>query len=237
MKWTELKENGFIVEATRKLFKVLEQISIFQAIRNVSAWIWILRHKAETKGKSCSEKLDLYKQTKPFTNSYLFPELWVVVNIVCGLCAYALFSMKCVPQTLGIICAVLAMMRAFEIMVYHMKVLIFDSLNAKIAKKDYAIKSTTRMLILLLCNMFEYVLCFSIIYQCAIPTDATTECLHSFVLSTSAFFNIDFHGLNILPPAMLVVVRIETILGIFMNLICIARFINMLPNVETLDKH
>lgn len=237
MNWNKLKEDGIIVNAMLKLIMSLEQISLFQAVRNISFCVWALRNKKALKGKSCNEKMQLYKDTKPFTNSYLFPELWVIGNIICGLIIYYSIAMSLISYTWGYFFVVLAMLRAFEIMVYHLKVLIFDQLRNRAQNKEYAIKSTTRMLILLLCNMFEYVLCFAIVYQFALPVDAGMNFMHSFVLSISAFFNTNFVSIDNLSPKLLIFIRVETILGVFMNLICIARFINMLPGLRSIETY
>ena len=95
---------------------------------------------------------------------------------------------------------------------------------------------SNQLLLLLLCNMFEYILCFSIVYLFFIPDLMSSNYWQSFAYSMSAFLNLNISGIDDLPHAIVKVVRIESILGIFMNLICIARFINLLPDVNTIEK-
>lgn len=230
-----LKNNGFIVSVTCNIFNCLRQVSLFQQVRNITRGLWMFLHRTELQGKSYAEKRQLFAETKPFTNSYIFPELWVLGNIVIGIIIYTLLANYLMPRALGWGFVVLAILRAFEIIVYHVNVLLFDPLIAAFGNQQYAIKSATRMLLLLFCNMLEYVICFGIVYLFFLPTmDAAYW--QSFALSVSAFLNINMEGINSIPNTLISVVRIESILGVFMNLICIARFINMLPSVNTIDK-
>lgn len=54
-------------------------------------------------------------------------------------------------------------------------------------------------------------------------------------MSVSAFMNIDMPSIIESPNAIMILVRFESVLGVFMNLICIARVIGMLPSVRTKD--
>ena len=236
MNWETFKQNGFIVSVSGNIFNCLRQVSLFQQVRNITRCTWMLRHKAEVKGKLDEEKLQLYKDTNHFTESYVFPELWVLGNIICGIVVYALLANGLMPRSLGCFFVILAILRTFEIIVYHVNVLLFDPLKATSKNQVYAIKSATRMLLLLLCNMFEYILCFSIVYLFFIPDLMSSNYWQSFAYSMSAFLNLNISGIDDLPHAIVKVVRIESILGIFMNLICIARFINLLPDVNTIEK-
>ena len=237
MNWETFKKNGFIVAGACAVFNALRQVSLFQQVRNIAQWLWTLRHQNELKGATEDERRQLFSASRPFTHTYVFPELWVIGNIICGMAVYALMASHHMPRVLGWIFVILAILRAFEIMVYHVNVLLFDPLIATNNNQQYAIKSATRMLLLLLCNMLEYVLCFSIVYVFFLPDIMTTTFWQPLALSISAFLNIGIEGLNVPSPALVRVIHAESILGIFMNLICIARFINMLPSVNTIDKN
>ena len=207
------KEEGYIVLTVCFLFHCLSKVSVFQWIRELNKCICTCR------GKEVS---------KSFFGGYNFPEFWVLCNMLCGIIVYILLVYVQVPRVLGWIFVALAIMRAFEIMVYHVNVLLFDPLIAHSKGKDYAIKSSTRMLVLLLCNMFEY---------CVEGMNASFW--QSFTMSISAFLNIDAPNAtqNLLSNTWVAVARIESIIGVFMNLICIARFINMLPEVKSISSN
>ena len=237
MNWESFKKNGFIVAGACYVFNVLRQVSLFQQVRNIAQWLWMLSHKNELEGKTEDEKRELFAASRPITHTYVFPELWVIGNIVCGLAVYALLAGHHMPRAIGWVFVVLAILRAFEIMVYHVNVLLFDPLIASNNNQQYAIKSATRMLLLLLCNMLEYVICFSIVYVFFLPDIMSATFWQPLSLSISAFLNISIEGMEVHSTALVKVIHIESILGIFMNLICIARFINMLPSVNTIDKN
>ncbi len=237
MNWDTFKKNGFIVAGACYVFNVLRQVSLFQQVRNISHWLWMLRHKNELKGKSEDEQRQLFAANRPITHTYVFPELWVIGNIVCGMAVYALMAVNHMPRAIGWIFVILAILRAFEIMVYHVNVLLFDPLIASNNNQQYAIKSATRMLLLLLCNMLEYVICFSLVYVFFQPDIMSANFWQPLSLSISAFLNINIENMEVHSSALIKVIHIESILGIFMNLICIARFINMLPSVNTIDKN
>ena len=217
------KEEGYIVLAVCFLFHCLSKISVFQWIRELNKCICACR------GRDVS---------KSFLGGYNFPEFWVLCNMLCGIIVYILLVYVQVPRVLGWIFVAFAIMRAFEIMVYHVNVLLFDPLIAHSKGKDYAIKSSTRMLVLLLCNMFEYVLCFSIVYLFCVE-GMNASYWQSFTMSISAFLNIDTPDTtqDLLSNTWVAVARIESIIGVFMNLICIARFINMLPQVRSMSSN
>ena len=217
------KEEGYIVLVVCFLFHCLSKVSVFQGIRELNKCIYV----------NCGKD-----PVKSFIGGYNFPELWVLCNMLCGIIVYILLVYIQMPRVLGWIFVAMAIMRAFEIMVYHVNVLLFDPLIAHSKGKDYAIKSSTRMLVLLLCNMFEYVLCFSIVYLFCVE-GMNVSFWQSFTMSASAFLNIDAPNTtqNLLSNTWVAVARIESIIGVFMNLICIARFINMLPQVKSMSSN
>lgn len=98
-------------------------------------------------------------------------------------------------------------------------------------QEEYAIKSATRTVILLIFNMLEYILQFTVIYTSAINLQQINE--EFGILQSFAYFmsmgSLDGSGKN---TWLMVVVYVETVIGIFMNILCLARFIGMLPDVK-----
>ncbi len=221
--WAYIREDqGLIVLAACWLFDKLSYLSLFKVIRFIN------------KEKCTRYNID---EEKSFIGGSNFPELWVLLNILNGIVIYILLALVDIPCWLKWVIMVPAIARAFEIMVYHINVLLFDPLKSASKEDGYAIKSSVRMLILLLINMFEYVICFSIVYLCCIP-GINDSFIQSFSTSIYAFLNINIPDDKtvLLSNTWLTVARMEAILGVLMNLICIARFINMLPSVETKEK-
>ena len=211
--------HGLLVSFFYLLFSCLRYVSVFQWIREAN--------KCRCKRK----KIDV---ANSFIGGYHFPDIWVSINIIFEIAIYLLiFYTEGSHLWFCWIFVVLAIMRALEIMVYHVNVLLFDPISSKIEGKRYHIKSPIRMLILLLINMAEYILCFGIVYLFFYYEDVTADGYwNSFTLSIYSFLNISLKE----EEDIIHLVRIESILGIFMNLICIARFINMLPAVSSLDQ-
>lgn len=233
MKITDMRNNGFILVFSCSIFDVLRHVSLFQQVRNITKWLWKIFHRDKIKGLSPDEQKIYFEEHKPLTHTYLFPELWVLGNAGCGVIVYCLMACQIISNFWGWICVVLVCLRMFEILVYHINVTLFDPIIN--SQNNYAIKSATRMLILLLINMVEYILYFSIVYLFFIPKNVDVSCWQVFSMSMSAFMNIDMPIVVGSPNAVMVLVRLESIIGVFMNLICIARVIGMLPNVRTKD--
>ena len=59
------RDDGFIVQSLFLIFYFLERVSIFYWIRKIA------KIRAEKK-----------KLGKPFVCSYIFPEIWVIANII-----------------------------------------------------------------------------------------------------------------------------------------------------------
>ena len=94
----------------------------------------------------------------------------------------------------------------------------------------YAIKSATRTVLLLILNMIEYVLQFAVIFTAVNSVTGAGESYVGIAGSFRVFMNMtnpeDFSGNYVLAFAYM-----ETVIGMFMNIICLARFVGMLPEV------
>lgn len=228
-------KDGLVLYTLYHLFDILRQVSCFQQIRNISNCIWKFQHRHELELCDEEQRKQLYQQTRPFTLSYLFPELWVVGNLFCGIIIYLCITNEIFPQWLKVVCAICAFLRTFEIFVYQVNVLLFDAIKS--GYSSYQIKSATRMLCLLIINMFEYVIGFSIIYAVLLDNVPLQPTLYLFSRSLFWFFNLDAPNPDCTSVLALTMAHIEAIMGVFMNLICIGRFISLLPTVNTIDNH
>ena len=99
-----------------------------------------------------------------------------------------------------------------------------------------AIKSTTRVVILLIMNMIEYTFWFSCVYSClcflveGVMPEGFVFVLESFNKMTNLSSPADISVVH-----FQIIAFFETLVGMFMNLVCLARFIGLLPSVKTLD--
>lgn len=231
-------KEGIILYATYHLFDFLRQISLFQQIRNLSKckWEWIFWKNNSTASKR--EHYIAWKTNPPFVFSSLFSEIWVLSNILFSIIGCILVAnISC--DILSCVFLFYAVFRTFEIFVYQINVLLFDPIKCGISK--YRIKSATRTVILLVCNIIEYILWFSVVYIFLYKTkNPDYDTMRLVLESTTTLANItspeDFSvyekGIDVA-----LVVHVESVIGIFMNIICLARFISLLPPVKTIDNN
>lgn len=231
-------QDGIILWFAYHLFDFLRQVSLFQQIRNISKWIWKFRFKKKNPNASKEEHDKAWKEHRPFTFGFLFPELWVIGNILLAIVGCIIIAnTSCMVGYY--IFLVYAFLRTFELFVYQINVLLFDPIKS--GWTAYRIKSATRTVLLLICNIFEYVLWFSVVYTFVYKTyNQNIDSLRVILESVTTLANIsspeDFSdyekGFEIT-----IIAHIESVIGIFMNIICLARFISLLPPIQSIDKN
>lgn len=226
--------DGFILWTVYHLFDTLRQVSLFQQIRNISKLLWKKKYKHAHPDTSKEDMDKAWMTNRPFVTKYLFSEIWVISNLLLGIfCILLMIYTPCL--WLGYIVLGYAMLRSFEIFVYHVNVLLFDPLQVGV--DNYRIKSATRMIILLFCNIAEYVLWFSAIYIVVLRLD-NEDIMGKHVLTRSIMTLANISDPNdYINWKIAVVANIESVIGIFMNIVCLARFISILPSVRTIDKN
>lgn len=228
-------DDGFLVKGTFLLFYCLERCSLFYWIRVLGEW-W---HR----------KIHPHSLEKPFVKTYVFPEIWVIGNIATAIIFERVARMSS-SKLLLIVMVIYAMERVMEMFVYQVNVLLFHRMIPEYMEKTekekerdikaniiasnrdsgYAIKSSTRTVLMLILNMVEYVLQFAVIFV-ALKTLFGIDGSYIGILDSFGLF------MNITAPEefagnpLLAFAYAETIIGMFMNIICLARFVGMLPEV------
>ena len=156
------KNDGFLVQTLYLIFFILERISVFYWVRQIG------------KKLSKAEEPD-----KPFVDTYIFPEIWVVFNITYAIIIKHIIdkldssclSNNCIKVLLYIV-FIYSFLRVVEMFVYQINVLFFHRLNQymwidntksnkkqKVKNKNnnqtdsYVLKSATRTIIMLIFNM------------------------------------------------------------------------------------
>lgn len=215
------KSNGFIVPVLFLIFHFLKKISLFPTFIFINRKIF---------GDDFVSK------------NYLLPEIWVVVNLL-----LSIFGKNVVNVTNNKVFAYIliftATFRIFAMLIYQINVLFFDRYAQwylyppqKRKKDNYVIQSGTRIIILLLINMIEYVVHFSVIFVALNCISGNSVGNIIIADSLKLFFNMHelstFTNNNILFFAYS-----EVGIGMFMNILCIARMLNLLPNIKTADSH
>lgn len=221
-KFINMKE-GFIVQVFYLLFYFLERVSLFYWIRAIAR-----------------------KKKNDFITSYTFPEIWAVSNPIFAVAVSLPLIRSSENKVIVYILGIYAAFRVLELFVYQINVLFFHQLNNIFLETtvsntkqeetpEYKIKSAIRIVILLIINMIEYVIQFTVMYTAinAIYNDNQIEI--GLIKSFQLFMNMtEISGVT--DSNIIFIIYIEIIIGIFMNIICLARFLGMLPEVKSMDK-
>ncbi len=219
------KDDGIILFALYYLFRFLNYLSFFGIIRLICdclhRWAFRLRNPIITK----QEYKIMRSWSNPFVYSSLFSEIWVIFNLILSIVT-SLIIRNYSDQSIGKILCFYAAWRSFDIFVYQVNVLLFDPI--KVGIKQYRIKSATRMILMLFINFVEYTFWFSSIYI-FFKDDSYRNILNESFKILANITSGDFFEGNLL----FVVAKIETFFGIFINLVCLARFLSMLPPVKS----
>ena len=178
----------------------------------------------------------LFKSTK---GSYLFVEIWVLSHLVLSVLLLVLFC----PGALSFIKFLLiayGCLRVFEIVIYQINVLFFDEYRAKKAGKDYAVKNFRRLVLLLLHNYVEIIfwyalgyLTFNTAFQNGL-VNLRSAC-HALGLSFNIMTTFGIGTTSPIGPIGFYLVFSQGVIGLFMALVVLARFIALLPSPKTLD--
>lgn len=230
------KDNGFLVQTIYFIFYLLERVSVFYAVRMLATIKYRRGVKAGTIDAS-------RRELRPFVMRYIFPEIWVVCNMTYAIVFGALVRNYDCFATWGLwVLFIYSFMRVFEMFIYQINVTFFHRLNEVYlfspkpndggSKEAYELKSATRTVVMMIMNMAEYILHFALMYAVVARLgwgDITLKDSFNIFMSLGASGSVD-------APFILHLVYYETIVGEFMNLVCLGRFIGMVPEVRTIDK-
>jgi len=206
------KSDGFILNFWEKIFFFLQKISVFYWCRKL------------TKNKT-----------------YLFVDIWVLGHLLLAFVFTLLtyyFGQKF--KIVVYVIVIYGILRVFEIIVYQLNVLFFDGYRKRKKGEAHKIKSATRMVILLLHNYFEVMLWYSALMITILLLSGNFSADKSWwdyiranILSVATFNSEDIQnitgGFNSILSNF---VFLENMTGLIMTIICLARFINLLPDVE-----
>ena len=131
------------------------------------------------------------------------------------------------------------LLRVFEIIVYQINVLLFDEYRANKSSQKYTLRSYRRTVLLLLHNFAEIIFWFAASYT-ILSTEFSLNYGKSMIRAIHSSFVVmtNFGSPNIQPSSNigLYIIWTQSVAGLFMTLISLARFIGLLPRPETLDK-
>lgn len=211
--------KSWIVEVWARIFAILGVLSLFTAIRKV-----VPRLQA----------------------SYRFVEFYVAGNTALSLVALAIVTWRRDAGETLLLAVVTGygVYRTFEIFVYQVNVLLFDQYRTESAGGKYAVKGYRRIVILLLHNCLEIVGWFGVVYMwfyrsghivlpAGSPEPTFFRVFHESLL---VMFSLSPAESQPTSDAGLAVLSVQAMIGLFMTLMVLARFIAVLPTPESMDE-
>jgi len=206
------RRKTFILDFWACIFKALGKISFFNLVRFVF----------------------------PGARTGLFSEAWALGHVA--------LSVISVPAVLyiqnyyvGLFIVVYALLRVFEVVVYQTNVLLFDEYRAKKSGQEYALHGYRRIVVLLIQNYFEIIFWFASQYiffnslfnfSVAGTHESVFGAIYtSFVVMTSfGYYNVT--PLGVLAYSLVIG---QAMIGLFMTLLSLARFIGLIPTPKSRD--
>lgn len=210
-----MEEKGFIVEYCSVLFGFLGKISIFSVIRRLRK-----------------------------NMTYTFVDAWVLGNLIAAI-MFTLVGYYFGDSVSWLMYLIVgyAILRVYEIIIYQLNMLLFDPYRTLKKGKTYKINSPTRTVILLLHNYLEVMFWYAAIIIALQQLNGITlvasyiEYIQSCVLCIATFNGeLVQNTVGEIYPGLSNVVFLQVITGVIMTLISLARFIGILPAVESIEE-
>jgi hypothetical protein len=213
----EKNNDGFIVAFWERIFRGLSYVSLFSVVSYIRKWF-------------TDKKV-----------SYTFVESWILGNLICAICASLVaYHFTCSCTWLAILLSIYGMFRIFEIVVYQINVMLFDPYRALKAGRRYAIKSPTRLVLLLIHNYVEIIFWFTttVITFLSIDDMLTSSWTYylqmNFICITTFDTSEMLHNLE-KGNVFVLSAFLESVVGFLMTVISLARVIGLLPSVKSVD--
>ncbi|AZG34086.1 MULTISPECIES: hypothetical protein [Shewanella] len=208
-----MMQSSFIVNFWEVVFRYLGKISFFNFVR----WMF------------------------PKAKTGFFSEVWALSHVFLSIASVpAVLYIK--NDIISFCIAIYALLRVFEVVIYQINVLLFDEYRAIKSGGSYALHGYRRMIILLIQNYFEIIFWFAAQYiffqdmfgfTVAGSQESILGAIYtSFVVMTSfGFYNVT--PLGVLAYTLVIG---QAMIGLFMTLLSLARFIGLIPNPKSMDQ-
>jgi hypothetical protein len=173
-----------------------------------------------------------------FVKTTYFVDLWVLFHLL--LSFFSIVIIKYIDFfPLQISLVTYGCLRIFEIFVYQVNVLLFDEYRTVSKGGKYLLQSIRRMIILLLHNFIEIIFWFGSTYI-LFTSNFSVNLQHVSVMeiiyiSFIRMTNFGSSNLNYTSSFGLQLLWFQSVVGLFMTLIVLARFLGTLPAPKTKD--
>ncbi len=154
-------------------------------------------------------------------------DIWVGGNLLFSILCVTVFPLKYIFLVYGCY-------RSYELIIVLINLLLFDQFRAEQEKKKYFIEDIRRTVLLLMHNYLEVIFWFALIYQhfpylFKAPVISLDSALGSLYFSLVTMTTLGYGDITPQNPWGTLIVIIQTLIGIFMALLLLARFIALLP--------
>lgn len=199
--------GSFIVDFWRRLFYLLRYVSVFQYVRLIPG----------VKG------------------SHFFVEVWVLGNLVAALLCMGLLQYDLVPTWAAWFMLVYSFTRILEITVYQVNVLLFDPYQSA----NYNVKSYRRLVVLLIHNYAEVIFWFATSYMVLANKFgigiSQGSMMDTLLFSFKTMVTFGSSSLVSIEHVAHTIIFVQAIIGLFMTIVSLARFIGLLPKPVSQD--
>lgn len=200
------RTEPFLVNLWTMILQLLERVSVFDVIRRYIA-------PEKTKG------------------NYRFVDYWLVLHTFLAIVYVVIAGIEQVPSWIKYTLLVYSCLRMFEILVYQLNVILVHPYNTK----NYSLNSYRRMTIALLHNFFEIIFWFAgtfitlqFITDATVPLAVYTSFTHMVTYS----MDLDESKWSM---AAIFILQFQAIIGVFMTVLSLARFISLFPQPASMD--
>jgi len=200
-----------IVWVWETMIKILSKISIFDLIMT-----------------QIISRLDWKPKSK-----YLFVDIWVLGHTVLSIVAMIISRFSDNKILLNVI-LYYGLLRVFEIFIYQIKVNLIDSY-----KENANVRSYRRVVLALIHNFVEIIFWFTASYLFLITwfdiPNQSTSLIQALYISFVTMTTFGPPNFNINSSPAMIIIMIQSIVGLLMTLVSLARFISLLPRPKSFD--
>jgi hypothetical protein len=205
--------KNFIVDLWASIFAILRRFSILYWVRQ------------------------FFRSRYP---SFPFIEVWVLGNMLFAAFCVTISGTGSTSLTQTLLVSYGAI-RVFETIVDQINVLLFDEFRARKSGLPYALVGFRRIVILLLHSYLEMLLWFAMFYLTfdrSFAAGSTSLPRHAQAIAYSFYTLTTFGYAETVPvnPLGYFLVYSESIIGLFMALVILSRFLSLLPSPQSLDQ-